>query len=82
MTDDGQREREECLGLGSFIGDGDVGVVGSRCGNNNGNGGRCRSCGNGNGHSAVVDAVEVVMSAGVVATCCCFGDFLPHRPPP
>ena len=28
MIDDGQREREDCLGLGSFIGDGDVGVVG------------------------------------------------------
>ena len=46
MIDDGQREREDCLGLGSFIGDGDVGVVGSRCGNNNDNGGRC---GNGYG---------------------------------
>ena len=30
-----------------------------------------------------VDVVEVVMSLEVVnAVCCCFGDFKPHRPPP
>ena len=71
MIGDVRREREDCQGLGSFTGDGDVGVVGSRCSNKNGNGGRWRSCGNGHGHNAVVDAV-----------CCCFGDFIPHRPPP
>ena len=59
MIGDGEKEQEDCLGLGSFIGDGDVGVVGSRCGNNNGNGGRWRSCGNGHGHSAVEDAGSV-----------------------
>ena len=30
----------------------------------------------------VVNVVEGVMSVEVVATCCCFGDFIPHRPPP
>ena len=69
MIGDGQKEQEDCLELGSFIGDYDVSVV-----------------------EVYVAMITVMMVDGVVvaivmvtvvdAKCCCFGDFIPHRPPP
>ena len=78
MIDDGQREREDCLGLGSFLVMGmlvllvvDAAIIMGMV------------VDVAMVMARVVNVVEGVMSVEVVdAVCCCFGDFKPHRPPP